>query len=301
MKLAVILVAGLTLAIPLIGADDHKGGVLFQEIIDDMEDKSDRIRQHPFIDFLKDETISARRRMSFAPYLTYFAMSFADIVDTWLYVPSPQNELEERINIYIDEDDFHYNLLLHDIEQVLGYTLDRFGSYAAVMRHIWGDDTRAVREYIYAWLDCLNRYKDPIITLTTFEGIEVGAQPLVDAAYHHVFLPDNGIKGLLYFGQTHVDLEMNHTQFNWFNEKDTPVLPLGNIEITAEHRDRALEVSEEMYKRTWDMYDALHALAAAEEDSIWPEKYRVDDYPQIRAFPREHPNRKQPINQRDEL
>ena len=246
-------------AVPPLGAEAEKKPVLFQEIIDDMEEKSAKIRRHPFLDFLRDDTIPARRRMSFAPYLTYFAMSFADIVDTWLYVPDPQSELEERINIYIDEDDFHYNLLLHDIEQVLGYTEERFGSYAAVTRHLWGDDSRAVREYIYGWLDCLNRYKDPIITLTTFEAVEIGAQPLVDAPYHHIYLPDGGLKGLLYFGQTHVDLEMNHTQFNWFDEDKAPVLPLGDIEITAEQRDRALEVSEEMYKRYLHYYIAARS------------------------------------------
>ena len=242
--------AALSLAIfSPIGAEGEKDSILFQEIIDDMEEKSAKIRQHPFMDFLKDDSVPARRRMSFAPYLTYFAVSFADIVDTWLYVTDPRSELEERINIYIDEDDFHYNLLLHDIEHVLGYAQDRFGSFTAVVRHLWGDDSRAVREYIYGWLDCLNRYKDPIITLTTFEAVEIGAQPVVDAAYHHIYLPDAGIKGLLYFGQTHVDLEMNHTQFNWFDEEKAPVLPLGDIEITAEQRNQALEVSEEMYKR----------------------------------------------------
>ena len=236
--------------LPSSAVEGEKETALFQEIIDDMEHKSDKIRQHPFLDFLRDETIPARRRMSFAPYLTYFAVSFADIVDTWLYVPNPQSELEERINIYVDEDDFHYNLLLHDLEMVLGYTLDRYGSYTAVMRHVWGDDSRAVREYVYGWLECLGRYKkDPIITLTTFEAVEIGAQPIVDATYNHVFLPDTGLKRLMYFGKTHVDLEMNHTQFNWFNEDEAPALPLGDIEITAEQRRNALEVSEEMYKR----------------------------------------------------
>ena len=250
MKGALCLAAlALTLLATSISSQEEKGTVLFQEIINYMQEKSESVNQHPVLGFLKDETIAARRRMTFAPYLTYFALAFADVVDTWLYVRNPQNELEERINIYITEDNFHYNFLLYDIENVLGYTLDRYGSYAAVMRHLWGDDSRAVREYIYAWLDCLNRYKDPIITLATFEGIEMAAQPLVEATYYHVYKPELGIKELKYFGQTHVDLEMNHTQFNWFNTEDVPILPLGNIEITVQQRDRALEVSKEMYIR----------------------------------------------------
>lgn len=242
------LVAVLLLAVTTTcRAEEEK--VLYQEIIDDMEIKSDKIRSHPFMDFLRDESIPARRRMSFAPYLTYLAVSFADIVDTWLYVPNPTNELQERINIYVNEDDSHYNLLLHDIEKVLGYGIERYGSFTGVVRHLWGDDSRATREYVYGWLDCLNRYKDPIITLTTFEAFEIGAQPLIDAPYYHVYLPENGIKELLYFGQTHVDMEMNHTQFNWFDMEKPPVLPLGDIEITPEQKKRALEVSEEMYNR----------------------------------------------------
>ena len=40
------------------------------------------------------------------------------------------------------------------------------------------------------------------------------------------------------------------------------------------------------------MYDALYAIALA-EDSIWPEKYRVEGYPTILEFPSQHPNRVQ--------
>ena len=253
MKGIVFFATVLFLLYSSISAEQHsetgRETIYFQEIVSDMEKKSETIRRHQFLDFLKDETIPARRRLTFVPYFTYFVMGFSDVVDTWLYASNPQTELEERINIYIEEDDFHYNLLLHDVENVLGYTLDRYGSYAAVMRHVWGDDSRAVRELLYTWLDCLNRYKDPIVTLTTFEGIEVGVQPLIDATYNHIYLPDPGMRGLLYFGQTHVDLEMNHTQFNWFNEEEAPVLPLENIEITAQQREWALQVSEEMYIR----------------------------------------------------
>ena len=47
------------------------------------------------------------------------------------------------------------------------------------------------------------------------------------------------------------------------------------------------------------MYNALHTLAI-EEDTIWPEKYRVEGHPRIRDFPEQHPN-KILHNIRDEL
>ena len=243
---AIALTVLLTL---LVSAQGESDKVLFREIVADMEEKDVKISQHPFFRWLGDESIPARRRMTFVPYWAYFALSFADVVNTWVYVPNPKNELEERINTYIREDNFHYNFFLHDVENVLGYTLDRYGSFAAVMRHLWGDDSRAVREYIYAWIDCLNKYKDPIITLATFEAIEVSVKPLVEVAYNKIFLPEFGLKEMQYFGETHVQLEMNHTQFNWFNEGVSPILPLENIEITALQRDRAIEISEEMFRR----------------------------------------------------
>jgi len=40
------------------------------------------------------------------PYWTFFAMGFADLLDSWLYVPNPQSDLEKRINIFVSEDKF---------------------------------------------------------------------------------------------------------------------------------------------------------------------------------------------------
>ena len=47
------------------------------------------------------------------------------------------------------------------------------------------------------------------------------------------------------------------------------------------------------------MYDALHALALA-EDNIWPEKYKVEGYPAVHAFPVDHPNKRRSVV-KDEL
>lgn len=240
-------VVALTVFVSSISGDGET--VLFREVLNDMETKVKDLFQNPFFKRFEDDTIPIRRRMTFIPYWTYFAMGFADVVDTWFFIPNPQNELEERINLYVAEDNFHYNFFLHDVEKVLGYSLDRYGSYEAVMRHIWGDDTRAVREYIYGWLDCVNRYKDPIITLATFDAVEMTLKPIFETIYTAIYLPEDGLKEMQYFGQKHVLLEKNHSQFNWFNQEETPFLPLEEMEITLEQRDRALEVTEEIYKR----------------------------------------------------
>ena len=222
--------------------------ILYQEIAAEIEKKAETLFQHPLLDFINDNSIPARRRISFAPYLSFLAMSFADVLDSWILFPNPQNELEKRINRHIEEDDFHYNFFLHDIEGVLGLSLDDFGSYSAVMRHLWGDDSRAIRQYIYGWLDCVARYNDPIITLTSLDAMEAGAQALIGTTSKLVKQEESELKELIYLGHEHVDLEKNHSQFVWYGEEDT-VRPLGHIEITREQKNHALEITEEMFER----------------------------------------------------
>ena len=51
------------------------------------------------------------------------------------------------------------------------------------------------------------------------------------------------------------------------------------------------------------MYAALYELSVA-DDNIWPEKYLVEDYPRIRDFPAQHPNKRpslQDEKKKDEL
>ena len=246
MKVHVICYIALSLLFALTSAQDT---VLFGEITSQLDALVKDLFNNPFFVRLADENIPIRSRMTVVPYWTYFSMSFADVVDTWFSIPNPKNELEERVNVYVAEDSFHYNFFLHDVENVLGYNLDRYGSFAAVMRHVWGDETRAVREYIYGWLDCVNRYKDPVVTLATFEAVEMTLKPIFDTMYTAMYLPENGLKDLKYFGKQHVELEANHSQFSWFNQGVTPFLPISDLEITAEQRDQGIEVSLEIYER----------------------------------------------------
>ena len=103
--------------------DDHESGkLLFSDVISVCKQQQKKMSQHPFLKMLADQSIPARQRMTFVPYWAYFAMAAADVLDTWIYIPNPQNELEERINIFVEEEGFHYNLFLHDMEQVFRYT-----------------------------------------------------------------------------------------------------------------------------------------------------------------------------------
>ena len=236
----VLLVAGASLCCA-------SGQHTFQEVMDVIEEKQVDLSQHDFFKYLADDSIPASKRIQFVPYWSYFALAAADVLDSWIRIPNPQTDLERRVNVFIDEDNFHYNLFLHDVETVLGYTPSRFGSYGAILRHLWGDDSKAVRMLIYAWGSGAKKSKDPMVALATFEAVEAGLKDLFEVTYDKIFNGKDGYPDLKYFGQTHVELEVNHTVTSWFKEGDEPFRPLANYEISKETKEFCLEVVGDMF------------------------------------------------------
>ena len=221
----------------------------YRDVLDVIEKWQETLSKHPFFAYLADESISPKRRLQFMPYWTYFAVNGADILDNWIRIENPTSELEERVNTFVNEDSFHYNFFLHDLEKVLGYTLDRYGSFEAVVRHIWSDETRTVRQYSTEWAFQVSKYNDPVVTLATFEATEAGLTDLFEVAFAHVYLPDNGLKQVKYVGPEHVSLEANHTVTGWFSDEDAPVRPLDDLEITEEQKENCFAATKALMDR----------------------------------------------------
>ena len=224
----------------------------FQEVVDVINARRATLSKHPFFAFLANETISPQRRLQFMPYWTYYAMGFADLLDSWVHFDSPKNELEERINMFAVEDNWHYNFFLKDLEEVLGYTMERFGSFSAVARHLWGDDSRAIRQFCYEWATAA-RNEDPMVVLATFEVAEAGLADFFSVAYEHLYLSDSGLKSLVYLGHTHIDLEMHHqTVTNWYEEEEEEeggMKALELYDITEEQKKICVDVVNTLMDR----------------------------------------------------
>ena len=209
----------------------------FQQVMDTIEENGKRLSQHHFFEYLADKSIPASKRLQFMPYWTFFSMGASDILDNWIRVQNPQSELEHRINAFIAEDNWHYNFFVHDMDHVLGYTIDDFGSYGAFLRHIWGDESRAVRMLVYTSAK-VTISKDPLVTLASFEAMEEGLDLLFDSVYDNIFKVEEEFRHMQYFGSTHIDLERNHTITG-----DV----LGNYDATDETIQLSLEIIEEIF------------------------------------------------------
>ena len=141
------------LMIILIVLATEAASLKFSSVISSITEKRGKLLSgHNFLEALADTSLTEHKRMSFFPYLTHFAMTFSDVMDSWIYFEDPQTELEQRINTMVIEDNFHYNFFLNDMDTVSSYTIDRFGSYSAVMRHLWGDESKSFQQLSYTWI-----------------------------------------------------------------------------------------------------------------------------------------------------
>ena len=228
--------------------EDESASLLFADVLSVCEQRQHEISQHPFFKMLADQSIPARQRMRFVPYWAYFSMAAADVMDTWLYFPNPQTELEKLVNMFVEDDDFHYNLFLHDMEHVLGYTLDRFGSFSAVMRHLFGAESKAVRELFYSFAAVASKYNDPVVILAQFEAGEACLKDFFETVNTHVVPAEEEFKELQYFGPKHIELEKSHKITNWFKGENA-LDSLAELKITPSQREHALEAVNVMYEK----------------------------------------------------
>ena len=89
------------------------------------------------------------------------------------------------------------------------------------------------------------------MVLSTFEVMEAGLKDIFESTYSSIYKVDQkgGLKDLKYWGQTHVELEVNHTVTSWFKEGEQPFRPLADYEFTEQSKAGALEVVEELFER----------------------------------------------------
>jgi len=247
-----------------------------------------KLADHPFWKFLGDESIPARKRLSFLPYMTYFTMTFADILDTWMKIENPKTEVELAVNRFCNEDDFHYNFIFSDLK-TLGYTQDRYGAFDGVCRHLWGNDSREVRQLMYTWIAATQKSKDPTLSLIIFETLEAGMYYIFTTAYGSCCKGPGGVPNLDYFGDIHINLEQNHEVTKWFdvNQKKLEKKPLEAFPLSAETQKVAEEVVRDIFKGFEGMYNVFLRTGTA-PDNIQPEKYIVKGYPSIDRFPPPH-------------
>jgi hypothetical protein len=179
----------------------------------------DKLASHPFFAFLRDESVDAEVRLSYAPFCAHFVLTFADANRFLLPDPASEDPIQKLINTHAAEDAQHWVWYVSDLEK-LGWSPS--AGYADALRFLWSDAGRRTREFSY-YLASLIIGASPLLRLAVLEAMEgagnVWLTATTPAARHLAH------KKLVYFADHHLDRETGHVIGSTDKEIHAIVLP----------------------------------------------------------------------------
>ncbi|AFZ23765.1 hypothetical protein Cylst_1481 [Cylindrospermum stagnale PCC 7417] len=181
-----------------------------QELLVYIENKKQEFAQLPLFDFMQDQTINPRQRLSFAPCMAHYVMSFGDLNKYVFPVNLSDNLLQQIVNEYTIEDSNHWQWFLIDLEQL---EFNPSWNFTQSLRFIWGEETKITRQIAYQ-VAAYTLQADPVIRLAVIEALEATGKVF--------FLISSSIaseiqeitkKKYIYFGNSHLQAENEHAIF----------------------------------------------------------------------------------------
>lgn len=202
-----------------------------------IERKNAAFAQHPMFDYLKDESIPARQRLVFAPYMAHFVFSFMDINRFVLRDLSSRDEYQHLVNIHTDEDSHHWPWYLNDLKKL---QLDKSGRLTECLYFIWSDHGIKSRMLTYDMVG-IAKQASPIGKVILVEVIEKTGNVFLGQTAK-VSRELNNYPDYLYFGEHHLKCETGH-HMGTADIEDK----LGAIELTADELEKGLRLIDDSY------------------------------------------------------
>jgi hypothetical protein len=179
-----------------------------KSVIERLNEKTREFARAPLFDYLNDRSIEPRKRLSFAPSVAHFVMSFADLYAFVLQAPAKGDVYQELVNAHAREDENHWRWFLDDLEK-LGF--DERVTFSDALRFLWSDSTVNTRALTYKM--CRLGYgASSLEKLVLVHVIEAAGKVTVEhvAAVGAEYSKQSG-KRLVYMGQHHFATESDHT------------------------------------------------------------------------------------------
>ncbi len=226
------------------------------EIIELIEQRRRGYELHPFIQFLRDERIPATRRLSYAPYVCHFVLTFGDVNRHYLSVGHGDDPVHQRATRHAEDDATHFALFLHDLG-VLGF--DRECRLSDALGFLWSDSSRLARDMSYYMISAARDASPPLrlVVIAALEAMgEVWLEATVTAARAHP-LRDQ----LVYFGPHHLEREQGDAA------RSVDAVPHA-VDLAPEDLARAIELVAGLFDRMEAFNtELLERVAAARPDS----------------------------------
>jgi hypothetical protein len=212
-----------------------------QEILEIIKFNKQEFAQLPLFKFMQDKSITPIQRLSFAPCMAHFIMSFSDFNKYIFRVTNhySDDKIQEMINEHTKEDEAHSAWFLIDLE-VLG--LNPQCNFAKVIDFIWSEETKVTRQISYQ-VAGLTLQADPIIKLVAIEALEAMGNVFFSVSSKVTSeLQQITQKEYVYFGESHLEVETGHTMGASEIEKY-----FTEIELTESQSQEAVNVVEQIF------------------------------------------------------
>lgn len=188
-------------------------------ILKTLEERKQQLKVSSLCHHLENDTIEPLTRLSFTPAMLFFTMGFKDILHALQDYNDP-SPLQQSVNTHCEEDSFHWEWYLKDLERI-SYgrnflNLPRTAVFAA----IWSDRLQAVRHVVYDAIYLAKTYTSPFHRLIMIEALEATFECFNEPVFQLVY--EMGLQDELeYFGQTHFHSEANHAMGKTTEEQES--------------------------------------------------------------------------------
>jgi hypothetical protein len=224
-----------------------------KEILEIIESKKQEFAQLALFDFMQNKSINPRQRLSFAPCMAHYVMSFSDLNKYVLRTNDSDDKIKSIINTHTNEDDDHWYWYLWDIEK-LG--LNSNCSFSQTLEFIWNEETKITRQIAYQ-IAGYTLKADPVVKIAVIESLE---------AMGHVFCAISAkvaeeLQAITkmeyqYFGHVHLDAETGHA----VGTENTEFV-IAKIQLTESQRQEAMNAVEKTFDIFTQWTDELLAYA----------------------------------------
>ncbi|MBW4669495.1 MAG: hypothetical protein KME60_19280 [Cyanomargarita calcarea GSE-NOS-MK-12-04C] len=211
-----------------------------QELIAYIEQLNQEYAKLPLFEFLDDKSIEPSQKLSFAPCIAHFIMSFGDLNKYVVREKNANTKVQQIINEHTYEDDHHWPWFITDLEK-LGYNSQM--NFTQVLRFLWGEQTKVSRQLSYH-LSAYMLEADPVIKIIAIEAIEATGNVLFSRTNKAASeLQAITKQEYIYFGHFHFNLESGHAMGSPGGEDF-----LAKIELTDLQRQQAFDVVNKVFK-----------------------------------------------------
>lgn len=238
-----------------------------QEILVYVEKKKQEFAQLPLFDFMQNRSLSPRQRLSFAPCMTHYVMSFGDLNKYVFPVSKSDDPLQKIINEYAFEDSDHWQWFIVDLERL---EFNPHWNFTQSLKFIWSEETKITRQIAYQ-IAGYTLQAEPVIKLAVIEALEAMGKVFFTRSLSIASeLQAITKKQYIYFGNSHLQAEDEHAMFT----REIRKVLIG-IELTSSQLQQGFDVVDRMFNIFSQWTNEL--LKYAEMHSIEP-----DTYPQTR-------------------